>query len=173
MRDLRWTVASTVFTVAIAIPLASNGVETLERFAGVWTGVGVVSEGYPTGRSEKKSGLDVAIWETDAGFTMSWRSPGGEGIRRMTSHFVDSKESGRFAAHQVAPPLSADQDLWAQVDENRMTVYLSHVVEAVERLARYRWSVANGTMTFKYTLSIDGEVTENVTGRLRRAKVVM
>lgn len=173
MRILKLALAMTVFVVTAPVATASSDTAALEKFYGVWIGRGIVVEERAKRTVFATRDIDVAIWESETGFDITWRNVSRDETTRVTIHFAAAREPDTFEVKWTDPPLSADERFWAQIEGDRLTVYLSGVDDDVERVARYECSVSDGHMTFKYTLSRGGELLETVTSNLYRAKVVM
>jgi hypothetical protein len=155
-----------------ALALSNPG--DIGRFHGIWVGYGVTAEMQPRESAVTARDIDVTIRETKTGFEMTWKSLGRDRAKRISARFVAAGEPGTFKVSLVDPPLSDEEKLWAQVEGDRLVVYLSSVGDdGAAHMARYQRSILDGRMTLKYTLSRGDELLESLTGSLSRAKVVL
>lgn len=174
MRILTFTFLLLISLAGVANAPALGESGTLGQFQGVWIGDSVISQRRPQGSGLTARDFDFAVRQTKNGFDMTWKSLSHQGPRRIRAQFVASNERDTFTVHGVDPPLARTETLWAKMEEDRLVLYLSSLDgNQRERIARYAFSVSNGRMTFKYTLSEGDLVLESVEGRLFKAKVVL
>lgn len=171
-------------TLALAMALLLAGAPTssalaigdpgdVGTFHGIWVGYGVTAEQQPRESAVTVRDIDVTIRATKTGFDMTWKPLSRERAERMWARFV-AASPGTFKVSLVDPPLGDEEKLWAQMEGDRLVVYLSSLGDdGVARVARYERSVSDGRMSFKYTLSRGDELLESVTGNLSKAKVVL
>ena len=157
---------------AIAPALAESG--TLEQFQGVWIDSSAIAQRRQQGSGPTARNFDLAFRQTRNGFDLTWQSLSHEGQKRIRAQFVAANERDTFTALDVDPSLARNEMLWAKTEEDRLVLYLSSLDNNQrERIARYEFSVSNGRMSFKYTLSHGDLVLESLEGRLFKAKVVL
>lgn len=168
-----------VLTIGFLTFAATNGTALGERnavaeFEGVWIGRDLVADTRPAEAPVQAIRFDLAIWKTDSGFAVSWKSLDRDGTARFTVQFVAAGEPDTFEANQINPASADLEMVWARIEDKRLSLYLSHISDdGTNRLARYDYSIKNGRMVFEYTLSSQEEILDRVTGTLTRAKIVM
>lgn len=173
MRIRILALAMALLPAAALNALALSDPGDIGRFQGIWVGYGVTAEKQPGESPVAVRDIDVTIRETKTGFDMTWKSLGHD-HKRISARFVAASEPNAFKVSLVDPPLSGEEQLWAQMEGDRLVVYRSSLGDdGVARMARYERSISDGRMTFKYTLSRGDELLESVTGNLSRAKVVL
>lgn len=174
MRILVLTLVLSLFPAEAWSAQAIGHSRDLARFHGVWIGSNVLAEKRQRGPIVTEHDAGLAIQETKTGFHMTWKPLSEERARRIRARFVATNKPDVFAVDSVDPPLTSREKLWAQLEGDRLVVYLSSFGDdGGERVIRFELSVSDGRMIFRHTLSQGGLLLERVKGVLSRAKVVL
>lgn len=144
----------------------------LDQFLGVWSGRGVVMVNQAGKAVATARDIDVALWSSESGYEMTWTNLSQSGAPRIMIRFSALSEPGIVKVTWTDLPQGTDARL--QLEDSRLTVFLSGVTPHLKPLARYDYSMSDdGRMTLEYALSHGSKRLESVTTQLDRAKVVM
>ncbi len=171
--NLNSTLVLALLIVATPIPVAATESEALAELYGVWIGRGVIENNVVSPNREVGFAADVAIWKSTTGFKLTWKNLSQSVATRTTIHFAKADESNRIGAEWTKLPMSTEERLWGQFKDHSLIVYRTLGETDNGRVARYRFSVQAGYMTFDYDLSQTNELLEAASLTLRRVKIIM
>lgn len=147
--------------------------EDLTELYGVWFGRGMIENDVVSPNLVAGFEADVAIWKSTNGFNLTWRNLGLSEGTRATIHFVEGDESNQFDVEWTNLPVGPEERLWAQFKDNSLIVFRMLEEGDIAHVARYRFSVQAGYLTFNYDRSQSNKLLETDNLTLHRVKVIM